>query len=171
MALESLKLLRISIFLLLLAHWRTYAQTERVDFDSVFTKVYDSNIKAVENAKIMKANKPLILVSTSHCSACVNYFAQSQKHYRFIFVINNKSLLEINRLLSFYNLHASQVYFVIPDDIKQKKKIILNGPTPLAFSTSGNALYFIGYPTLNAITNEFTASHKKVAEAFRNQKF
>lgn len=169
MALKNLKLLRTNVLLLLLCPWFVYSQAERVNIDSMFTRVFDANISVVENSRVIKVNKPLILISTSPCSACVKYFTQSQKNYQFIFVINNKSLLEINRLLSFYKLKPKQVYFVVAEDVKLKKKIILSGPTPLAFSKSGNALYFVDYPNLNTITKEFSAPHKKVAEAFRNQ--
>lgn len=169
MALKNLKLLRTNLLFLLLCPWLVYAQAERVNIDSIFTRIFDNNIRVVENARIIKANKPVILISPTHCSGCVKYFAQSQKNYQFIFVINNKSLLEINRLLSFYKLKPKHVYFVVAEDIKLKKKIILGGPTPLAFSKLGNALYFVDYTILNAITKEFSAPHKQFAKEFRDQ--
>lgn len=167
MALKNSKFVLIKLALLLFLPWMSFAQVEKVRLDSMFTKIYNSNVNLVENKRITKNNKPIILVSTSHCSACVKYFAKSQKHYQFIFIINNKSLLEVNRLLSFYNLKSNRVYFVVPDDIQQKKKIMLSGPTPLAFSKSSGDFHFVDYPVLNKITQEFTAPQSKVAIEFK----
>lgn len=157
----------IILWALLLVHGSIHAQHERIVFDSIFSRLYDGNMEAQKSAKVLKSKKPAILVSTSHCSACVKYFAQSQKNYQFIFVINNRSLLEVKRLLEFYKLKAKDVYFVVPDDIAQKKKIILSGPTPLAFTKNGSNMYFIDYPVLNKITNEFTAPYKEAARGMK----
>lgn len=165
--LRSLQISSIVLWALLLVQGSIKGQNEQVIFDSIFSHVYDGNLDAQKSSKVLKSNKPAILVSTSHCSACVKYFAQSQKNYQFIFVINNRSLLEVNRLLEFYKLKAKDVYFVVPDDITQKKKIILSGPTPLAFTKDGSSLYFIDYPVLIKITNEFTAPYKEAARAFQ----
>ena len=159
---RSLKL-TISIFLLFFKGSSViYAQSTAIPPDSLFSKMFDKEINSISVSKLLSSDKPVILISTSHCSACVKYFANAQKKYQFVFVINNKSLLEINRLVNVYNLHINNVYFVLPENLKYQKNNTLSGPTPLAFIIRGKSLQFIDYSHLNSATKEFTAPHKGV---------
>ena len=169
MALKSLRSLGISIILYLACQPVIMAQNERVLFDSIFTRVVDANLQPVKNASAALKQKPVIIVSTSHCSACVKYFAQGQKNYQFIFLMNFESLLEVERILNFYKLKRKDVYFTTIASIKNKKTMISSGPTPLAMYNLQNNYYFVDYPTLNKASQEFTLDHNTLKNFFKTE--
>lgn len=146
----------------------SHSQGERIVFDSVFGKIFDAELRPFVSKKITRRNKPVIIVSTTHCSGCVKYFAQSAKSYRFVFLMNYESLLEVNRLLGLYGLKPEQAYFTTAAYLNQKSRAISGGPTPVAIYKDRSDYYFLDYPGLSNITAEFTAEHRKVRKVFRN---
>lgn len=168
MALKNLKLLQSSLWVIfLLCYNSTFAQNEVVFLDSIFVKIMDSDLKPVATKTINKKNKPIIIVSTSHCSACVKYFAECQKNYQFIFLMNNESLLEVNRITKLYKLKSKEVYFTTQKSIKSKINLIGSGPTPVAINRCHEEMIFINYSILNQTTQEFTLDHTKVKKALK----
>lgn len=146
----------------------SHSQGERIVFDSVFRKIFDAELKPLVSKKLTDSDKPLIIVSTTHCSGCVKYFAQSAGGYRFVFLMNYESLLEVNRILGLYGLKPEQAYFATAAYLDQKSKAISGGPTPVAIYKSRKDHYFLDYQDLNHITAAFTAEHRKVRKAFRD---
>jgi hypothetical protein len=166
---KNLRSLGISILLFIACQPALMAQNERVPFDSIFTRIVDAKLQPVKNASAALKQKPVIIVSTSHCSACVKYFAQAPKNYRFIFLMNYESLLEVERILNFYKLNGKNVYFTTIANIKNKKSMISSGPTPLAMYNLQNIYYFVDYPALNKASQEFTLNHNELKTYFKTE--
>lgn len=167
MALKNLRSLGISFLLCMAFQPLLRAQNEPVLFDSIFTQVVDANLQPVKQAASALQKKPVIIVSTSHCSACVKYFAQAQKNYNFIFLMNYESLLEVERILNFYKLKGKNIYFTTIACVKNKKAMIGSGPTPLAMYYLQNNYHFVDYPSLNKASQEFTLDHNKLKAYFK----
>lgn len=167
MALKRLRLIIISSFLLYILPISLFSQKLQLNVDSLCKQLLKADLSIVKNAKPFDSKTPVILVSVTPCSACVKYFSAAQKHYRFVFIINNKSLLEINRILTFYRLKSKNVYFIAVDDLLFNKSSIITGPTPIAFVKSENDLKYVDYSELNHITKEFTAPHNLVEKRLK----
>lgn len=164
MALRNFKLFLSSLFLL--TSILTVNSQIMLPVDSVFKGIYDINLNLLPNKKLLSGKKPIILVSLTPCSACVKYFSKDRKHFQFVFVIKNKSLLEVKRLTDYYQLKNKNIYFVTPDDLIFNKNSIITGPTPLGFIVSERKLEYIDYSKLNIITGEFTLPYQKICKAF-----
>ncbi len=163
MALKRSKFLRTN-FLILFLGLQTFlkAQSEVIFFDSIFVKVFNSELIPVKSALLLKNKKPIIFVSTSHCSGCVNYFAKGQKNYQFIFLTNNESLVEVQRINNFYKLKGKNIYFTTVEYIKTKINILCSGPTPVAIYNCDNKIHLMHYASLNSMSNEFTLKHNQL---------
>lgn len=164
MALKKLRLNIISGFLLCILPISLFSQKIQLNVDSLSKQVFNADLSIVKSSMPFKSKRPVILISVTPCSACVKYFSATQKHYRFIFIINNKSLLEVNRILAFYHVNRKNVFFITVDDLLFNKKYIITGPTPIAFVKSKSNVKYVDYSELNQITKEFTAPHNLVSK-------
>ncbi len=172
MALKKSKSLRTSIFLIIFCGLQalTIAQGEVITLDSVFTKMFDADLMPVKSASLLKSNKPIIFVSTSHCSGCVKYFAKGQKNYQFIFLMNNQSLVEVERIINFYKLKGKTIYFTTEEYVKNKKNTFCSGPTPIAIYNCNNQTLLLHYASLNSLSHEFTLKHTALIDNFKRCK-
>jgi hypothetical protein len=116
----------------------------------VFTKVFDFDLKPIEEVDTKILNKPVIFVSSYSCAACVKYFTAYKKaKYNLVFMLNNESLLEVRRVLEFYGTNKKFSYFVTPELITKDE--LLKSATPCLI----NKNYVYDYDVLDSLTKSF----------------
>lgn len=135
------------------------AQTpSALPLDTVFTR----NLEPLNAHFLLTLNKPIIFVSTTNCGSCVNYFMKKQKDFVFLFLINGKSLLEVQRMISFYKLKTNAVYFFNAPQLLHFKEVISEQPTPCLYSYFNQKGMFYAYEETASVTQEFSISTKKL---------
>lgn len=169
MVLKKFQLLNIKYFLvftfLSCKSVKTFSQHE-TNLDSIFIKIFNSDLIEAKTKQLGKSTKPIIIISNLNCSGCVKYFTSNQKKYNIIFVINNESLLEVMRLKTLYKLSNKNLYFTTSEFINFQKKLICENPTPCSIYKCKNKTFFLSYNDLSNITNEFSINKKKLSKLF-----
>lgn len=96
-----------------------------------------------------------------NCSGCVNYFISHKKFFSFIFEIQNKSILEINRIIALYNLkNSDKILFLVSN--KSAKNLLIKEPSPQIIFRKEEKNYHLNYSEVVALTNDFTLKPKKI---------
>jgi hypothetical protein len=153
-----LKWIKILMGLCIMCHI-AIAQTPSVlPLDTVYTR----NLEPLNAHFLLTLNKPIIFVSTTNCGSCVNYFIEKQKDFVFLFLINGKSLLEAQRMISFYKLKTNAVYFFNASQLLNFKEVISEQPTPCLYSYFNQKGVFYTYEETTNVTEEFSLSTKKL---------
>ncbi len=165
MALKKSKFCTISFVLLLLNINNALGQ-QKFLFDSLFTKTFNFNLDVVDNSLLKQSKKPIIVVSNINCSGCVKYFCSMQKDYTFLFILFSKSLLEIERLKSFYNLKSKDIYFTTCNYISDANQKICVNPTPCCIINKNNEQYIFNNVELSAFTNDYALTKKELKSKF-----
>lgn len=162
MVLKDLKSLPISLLLILFfaVPFSGICQNNKINIDSVFTKIFDPNLYVVKSKSFTKIKKPTIIVSTTNCSGCVKYFTNEQHNYKFIFVLYNESLLDAERIMNFYKLSKKDIFFTTCDYVKNHKNEICQSPTPCCIYQNNGTYNFLDYASLSNLSSGFTMEHK-----------
>lgn len=149
---------------------KTFSQHETY-LDSVFIKIFNSDLIETKTKQLGESTKPIIIVSNLNCSGCVKYFTSNQKKYNIVFVINNESLLEVMRLKSLYKLSNKNLYFTTSEYINFQKKLICENPTPCSICKCKNKTFFLSYDDLSNITKEFSINKNILSKFFKECDF
>ena len=162
---KKLKFLQIKIcvitFIIYFYSGNLFSQNNN-NLDSIFTSIFDYNLLRTNTNSLNNSLKPIIIVSGLNCSGCVKYFTNNQKKYFFIFVLNSESLLDAERLKTNYKLSNKNIYFTTCENIKERKTMICENPTPCCRYKSKSAFHFLDYSSLSNISNEFSLNHKEL---------
>ena len=145
---------------------KTFSQLE-TNLDSIFIKIFNSDLIETKTKQLGTSTKPIIIVSNLNCSGCVKYFTTNQKKYNIVFVINNESLLEVMRLKSLYKLSNKNLYFTTSEYINYQKKIICENPTPCSVYKCKNKTFFLSYNDLSNLTKEFSINKNYLSKLFK----
>ncbi len=129
--------------------------------------VYTRNLEPLNASSLLNLNKPIVFVSTTNCGACVNYFIKKQKEFVFLFLITGKSLLEAQRMISFYNLKTSDVYFFNASQLHHFKEAISEQPTPCLYTYFNQKGLFYNYDETSQATQEFTLTIKRLKDVLK----
>lgn len=134
------------------------AQNSFTSLDSLFLKVFSSELNELPARKLTRHNKSVIVVGGINCSACVKYFNGTKK-INFLFIINGESLSEINRIKKVYELNGSNCYFVTKNYIKQKSRVWITSFSPILLKKEKNGVILYSYSQLDSLSQEFNDSN------------
>lgn len=153
---QNNKIFFLVIIFVITIYSKTIAQRQPVLFDSIFNSIFNTNLDKIQNNFLQSKNKPILIVSSINCIGCVNYFMLKKSKYFFIFIINNKSLLEVNKILALYKLKKEEIYFTTCSNINILKFNFCQKPTPCLLYKNN----FYDYTSLSQISEEFTLKYK-----------
>ena len=152
----------ILIFFSILFFSNLYSQQNiTLKIDSIFTNLMDQNLNVVSASNILKLKTPIVIISNLNCGGCVNYFEKSKNKYSYIFIINSKSLLEINTIIKMHQLKDELRYFILCKDINLINHDICSSPTPCLINYNEASFLFYNYALLKKISNDYTLNAKK----------
>lgn len=158
----KLRLNRILLIICLInVHVYFNAQVQIHDYSSTFIKIFDSNLKEIHDFKNVIGGKPLIVISNKNCGGCVDYFIKGKKYFKFLFILNSESLLEVQKAMRIYDLKKENVFFSSCEYIIQFNDELCSKPTPCLISQNESTIYFYDYPLLDSFSKEFTLKHSK----------
>lgn len=162
MELGNIRLRRISIILLSFFSFTIYSQIDvTTRCDTMLHSVFNNELEQMETKQMLTDELPIILISNLNCSSCVNYFVKHQDKYRFLFLTNSLSLLEVNTIIKSRQIQKERCYFMLSRNTKNTIEIIENKPTPCMISSKNQQKYFYDYELLSKLTREFTVNHRQ----------
>jgi hypothetical protein len=161
MELKNTKSRISSLLLPLLVTLNSFSQSVfKLKIDSVFQEILNCKLEK-KNLNILEQNKKsLIYISNINCIGCVNYFTKKKDNYTFLFLIENKSLLEAKKAIITYNLNENSCYFVERKNIKLINKELTEKPSPCAFIYL-DGFYYFDYDNLKSATGDYAIGYKK----------
>jgi hypothetical protein len=156
MELKDFRLISALIALLALSLCRLHSQKVVSYPDSIFMKFFDSelHVKFISAKKLFK--KPTVIISSTNCIACTEYFTRHKQKFNYVFVLGNESLAEIKRILDHHLLKKDEVLFTTCKYVSTEKDAICKSPTPCMVYLHNKKANFYTYSELNNVTKEFS---------------
>ena len=157
MELKNSRLISVLIALLvLLSPCGLHSQKVISYPDSIFLKLLDSelNVKSISAKKLFK--KPTVIISSTNCIACTEYFTRHKRKFNYVFVLYNESLAEIKRILDHHSLKKDEALFTTCKYVSTEKDAICKSPTPCMAYLHNKKMKFYTYTELDNVTKEFS---------------
>jgi len=158
MALKNLSWLISCILISLKFH----CQVKFTDIDSVFLKVYNSNMK---QCKISKKN--ILFISNSNCIGCVNYFTKLTCNFQYLILLKDLSISDARKLIDLYQLQSRKVLFTTTNHIDFLKEELINKPSPVLLHIKKNYFNYYDYDNLISLTNDFSLNSKDLEKELK----
>lgn len=162
MVLRKLRLLSKQVLVIIIFLQLSPCRSQQlVSIDTIKFNLFTNKLQAINFSEIEFKDSPIIVITLMNCSGCVNYFISHKKSFSFIFEIQNKSILEINRIIALYNLKDSdKILFLVSN--KSAKNLLIKEPSPQIIFRKEEKNYHLNYSEVVALTNDFTLKPKKI---------
>lgn len=148
-----LELRQLSLLICSLIFWHVniLAQSEsNKTTDSIFT----TNLVPVSFDSLINTNQILIVINRFACQGCVEYLIKNKIGTNFLFVIEDKSRIEMIRVISTYNLKDCNIFYAPRTDYYQSFQ--MDARSPILIYSKGNLKTILDYDQLYTISNGFT---------------
>jgi hypothetical protein len=141
---------------------KLYSQVKISNIDSVFLKVYNSEMN---QCKINKKN--ILFISNANCIGCVNYFTKLYCNYQYLILLKDLSISDGRKLIDLYKLQRKNVLFTSINNINFLKTELVNKPSPILLEIKKDYVNYYDYDNLISITNDFSLNRKELRKELK----
>lgn len=130
-------------------------------------KAYNDKLQSVDLDSLLKAVNTITVVSNTSCIGCVEYLLKQGICTNFVYLIDNLSIIEMNRAKFKTTDTKCHFYFIIS---KFDTIIEINERSPILIYLENDSYTIFNYDELNKLTCSFTSNGRVVRKELKKRK-
>lgn len=139
-----------------------FSQQQILNIDQ---QVYNEKLQIFSLDSLVEKVHTIAFISSTSCVGCVEYLLKEEICYNYVYLIENLSITEMNRVKLKTDNKNCHFYFIVSKFQNNQDLIIDKSPVLLEFKNE--VLYLYNYDELSRLTKSFSLKGNKIKKLLR----